>query len=234
MVDKEERKKYLIKALFDDNIKLCESEIVEALLYIVSKNSNDIGLAGRMFNELGDLRQCFMADEYMYFAVDGINRKKAAFFMTIGEIYRRIYTKEQEISEIFNYDMIDKIALDEVKDFADEKFVLLFLTRSGEVLSREVFDLEMTNFVNIDINKILRCIPLNKPDYAILFHNHITADCQPTISDDRTTERIIYALKLQNIKLWDHIIVAGQKIFSYRINGDMDIFEKEAEKLFTK
>lgn len=227
----EEYRKEALEKLFDENAEITESEILELLLYFLSPRIDEKELAGKLLGELGDLRQCFEAKRQILSAIDGIDRKAVAYLTVLGEIYRRINKEEKNLPVIFNYENSKKIAIEGFRNFVCEKFLVLFLNKDGTIISREVFDSEAVDFVNVDLNKLLRCIPSKHPYFVVLFHNHLSGDCRPSEADNIMTVRIIIALKLQDITLWDHIIVSGEKTYSYRINGDLDRMEKDVEEL---
>jgi DNA repair protein RadC len=55
----------------------------------------------------------------------------------------------------------------------------------------------------------------------ILAHNHPSGIAEPSIADNQITSRLEQALALIDIKVLDHIIVAGCHCYSYAEHGRM-------------
>ena len=56
---------------------------------------------------------------------------------------------------------------------------------------------------------------------VILAHNHPSGIAEPSIADNQITSRLEQALALIDIKVLDHIIVAGCHCYSYAEHGRM-------------
>ncbi|MEO0071420.1 MAG: JAB domain-containing protein, partial [candidate division WOR-3 bacterium] len=53
----------------------------------------------------------------------------------------------------------------------------------------------------------------------VVAHNHPSGDPTPSEEDIRLTKRLIEAGKVLGIKLVDHIIIAGDRFYSFRNHG---------------
>ena len=54
---------------------------------------------------------------------------------------------------------------------------------------------------------------------CVFCHNHPSGSCSPSQADKRITERLKAALSLIDIRVLDHVIVAGGKSYSFANNG---------------
>ncbi len=206
----------LISKLLEGNTILSDHEILEILLFysIPRKNTNE--QAHLILDNFGSLKACFSADHSALMAIEGIGHKTASFIVTLGEIFRRMEEDKHQLPIIFSYDGCKKILIDSFKHLSEEKFVALFLNKSGEIILRKIFSSHSDNMVNIDISDLLKGVLIKKPKSVVICHNHLSGINQPSFCDDNATAKIHLALKLNNITLSDHIIVAGNKTFSYR------------------
>ena len=67
----------------------------------------------------------------------------------------------------------------------------------------------------IDLRQIFSIALEHKAVGIILFHNHLSDSPKPSISDLNETDRIKTAGRILDIKLVDHIIIAGDRYFSF-------------------
>ena len=56
---------------------------------------------------------------------------------------------------------------------------------------------------------------------VILAHNHPSGIAQASIADKQITDKLVQALKLIDIRVLDHIIVAGHQCYSFAEHGEI-------------
>ena len=56
----------------------------------------------------------------------------------------------------------------------------------------------------------------------ILTHNHPSGSTRPSQEDRQLTKKIMAACKLMDVSFIDHIIMAGDRYYSFRDNGELD------------
>lgn len=212
----------LISKLIEGNTLLSDHEILEILLFysIPRKNVNE--LAHRILDNFGTLKACLEADYHSLLVIKGVGHKTATFLVTIGEIFKRSMIDKNQLPTIFNYDNCKKMLIDSFKPFEEEKFVAFYLNKQGEIILRKIFCSHSDNMVNIDIGELLKGTLVKKPHSVVICHNHLSGNCKPSYSDDRATEKIYLSLKLNNITLYDHIIIADDNAYSYRAGDRLD------------
>ncbi|MCL2462631.1 MAG: hypothetical protein FWF44_08210, partial [Defluviitaleaceae bacterium] len=71
----------------------------------------------------------------------------------------------------------------------------------------------------IYIREINHAIIRYKAASVILAHNHPGGSTAPSLSDREATKKIIDALEYMNVDVIDHIIVAGDKYYSFAVKG---------------
>ena len=54
---------------------------------------------------------------------------------------------------------------------------------------------------------------------SILLHNHPSGECSPSETDVQITQKIKAAFELLDLRLLDHIVIAGNSSFSFAENG---------------
>lgn len=100
-----------------------------------------------------------------------------------------------------------------------EEFWVLFLARNNAIKSSECIGVGSTNATIVDIKVIMKKSLDNLAEGIILVHNHPSGNLNPSRQDDELTTRIQAAASMLDIKLLDHLIIAGGKYYSYNDNG---------------
>lgn len=206
----------LISKLIEGNTLLSDHEILEILLFysIPRKNTNE--LAHKILDVFGSLKSCLSADYHSLISIEGVGHKTASFLVTIGEIFTRIEQDKNKLPIIFSYDGCKKMLVESFKNFSEEKFVAFFLNKSGEIVLRRIFCSHSENMVQLNVSELLKGVLIKKPHSVVVCHNHLSNSEKPSLADDRATKTLYLALRVQNIILYDHIIVSGDKTYSYR------------------
>ena len=80
------------------------------------------------------------------------------------------------------------------------------------------------NAVVFNIRRVVELALKSKASYVILAHNHPGGVPRMSREDDAVTARVYKALDLVNIRLYDHIIVAGGEYASVNDLGGMRLY----------
>lgn len=107
-------------------------------------------------------------------------------------------------------------------DERKENFGVIFLASSMKVIAFEVLETGTISVNTIYPRNILtRVIELNA-QYVVLAHNHPSGTIQPSTPDYELTKKIQKVLEVIDVKVQDHIIVGGNKYFSFADNGALN------------
>ena len=71
----------------------------------------------------------------------------------------------------------------------------------------------------MDIKLLMKTAVDKLASGIIAVHNHPSGNLRPSAEDDRLTDKIKEAAKLLDMRLLDHIIIAGDDYYSYTDNG---------------
>ncbi len=220
----------MIKKLLSDS-ELSDHELLEILLFysIPRKNVNET--AHEILNAFGDIRKVFNADEAALKSVNGVGERTAAFLVTIGKCMRICEEKSFDIPPKFCYEDFKKPLIAAFKPFTEEKFAAFYLDASGNTMLRKIFSSHSSSFVEIDTRDLIKGVLLSKPKSVVICHNHLSGETKPSYSDDKATKQIHIALRLQGVNLVDHIIVSGEKTYSYNASGRLNNILSDVERL---
>lgn len=220
----------LISKLIEGNTLLSDHEVLEILLFysIPRKNVNE--LAHKLITTFGSLSNCLNVDYNSLMSVDGVGHKTATFLVTLSEIQSRIRMQNNNLPSIFSFDSCKQLLINSFRGLKEEKFGALFLDKQGKIIYRKLFSSHSDFSVTVDVAELLKGVLSRKPHSVILCHNHISGNPTPSEIDDKSTQKIYTILKLNDIALYDHIIVSDDKAYSYRVYDRLDDIKKKVDQ----
>ncbi len=100
-----------------------------------------------------------------------------------------------------------------------EEFWVLMLSRSNRVTYRRCISQGGTAATVVDIKLLLKRALDCLAEGIILVHNHPSGNTMPSAQDDTLTRRIKEGAAMLDIRVLDHIIIAGSRWYSYADEG---------------
>ncbi len=100
-----------------------------------------------------------------------------------------------------------------------EQVRVLFLNDKHQLLADDVMGQGTVDHTPVYPREIVSRALQLKATMLVLVHNHPSGDPTPSADDVVMTTQICGAAKIMNIHVWDHIIVAGEKLLSMREAG---------------
>ncbi|MBA1335388.1 MAG: UPF0758 family protein [Firmicutes bacterium] len=208
--------RYLAEGLdaFEDH------QVLEMLLFycIPRKDTNE--LAHRMIREFGSLAGLFEADPKDISRRCGVSENTAILVSLIPSLARRYFKGKWGDKPVLN-----------ASSKAGEYCVSLFAGRTYEAFFAICLDAQKrVNYAALVQEGTLTEAPVyprliveaalrHQASSVILAHNHPGGSMQPSKADVEVTGRITQALETISVNVVDHIIVAGERYFSFKENG---------------
>ena len=204
-----------------------EYEILELLLTYCIPRKDTKPIAKELLNKFKSLDNIFKADFDKLFAIDGLGKNSIAFLKLIGDLPSIIYKDElknkklidKETLKISNKDILLKYLRNKIGYEEIEKFYVLYLSSSNEVIEFEensVGTLDRSSVYPREIYK--KIINLNAKS-IILAHNHPSDNITPSKCDIELTNEIAKGLKNFGALLIEHIIITKNSYFSFLEEG---------------
>jgi DNA repair protein RadC len=101
-----------------------------------------------------------------------------------------------------------------------ERLGALLLDARGRIIAeREVF-VGTLHSALVSTRDVIRLALSQHAKGVVVFHNHPSGDTQPSDQDVAYTRRLASAAELLDIKLVDHLVVAGDRYISMKYRGD--------------
>ena len=153
----------------------------------------------------------------------GLGGAKIAHILAALEIGRRyrqddVSTGKQKIASAKN--VVD-IVMPQLRDLKTEVFKVVYLDSNNRII-----DISDASVGTVDqafpiVREIIHSALQKFAKSIVCVHNHPSANITPSTQDKKFTQDLSNAGKLLDIKLLDHIIIAGDKHFSFADQGGL-------------
>ena len=182
-------------------------ELSRRILSSVNNNLNDLARKG------ADFLQTF----------NGIGQAKAITIMAAIELGKR---RRDEDSPLRTKVSCSRDAADYFRtslgDLEFEEFWIMFLDRGNNILGKYQVSKGGISGTVIDVRLIMKEALDKKSSSIILCHNHPSGNLNPSDADLKITRRIKDAGEIMDIRVLDHVIIAGQKYYSFADEGILE------------
>ncbi len=106
-----------------------------------------------------------------------------------------------------------------LSELKSEVFGMLLLdSQHGVINSVELF-IGTIDGASVYPREVVRAVLEANSAAVILYHNHPSGECEPSLADRQITRRLVDALALIDVRVLDHIIVGGVKTMSFAEKG---------------
>lgn len=109
-----------------------------------------------------------------------------------------------------------------------EEVYLILLNQAAKILGVALASKGSVNKTVVDIRIIFQHVILSNSSRIILFHNHPSGNCKPSIDDDELTKRITQLSSLAGVDFVDHLIVSDDGYYSYSNEGRYDVLKPQS------
>jgi len=197
-----------------------DHQVLELLLFycIPMKDTNE--LAHKMINEFGSLAGLFEAHPHDISRRCGVSANTAIMVSLIPALSRRYFRSRWGDKPALNSS--SKAGNYVISLFAGrtyEAFCLICLDAQNRVIHADLVHEGTINEAPVYPRMIVEAALRHQANSVILAHNHPGGGLQPSKSDIDVTAKIKAALDQISIAVNDHIIVAGDKYFSFAEKG---------------
>lgn len=200
---------------------LADSELIAILLGSGTRDESAIQLARRVYalsgNNIHSLARLSVRKMQGF---KGIGQAKAVTLAAALELgRRRMYNERQELVRISRSSDVYDLIGPHLVDISHEEVWLVLMNQAGKVLqSVKVSSGGMTGTV-VDPKIVMRQAIEHHATRMIMVHNHPSGSVKPSQQDIRLTQKIKHGAQLLDIELTDHVIVAGDRYYSFLDEG---------------
>ncbi|MBS3907468.1 MAG: DNA repair protein RadC [Syntrophaceae bacterium] len=199
---------------------LTEAELLGILIGKGTTRKTAIDLARELLDRYESLENLFSRSPSELMKVKGIGSAKAATLSAAFQLVRRIQSKTSKDQPSFKRAKdVANLYLPLMKDLRKEVFRVLLLSRSNRLIKEVTISEGTLDASIVHPRDVFREALLESAAGVILLHNHPSGNPNPSEEDIRITKQLAEAGRVMGIKVYDHIIVAGEDYRSLADDG---------------
>ncbi|MFM2134552.1 MAG: hypothetical protein RL156_1833 [Bacteroidota bacterium] len=199
---------------------LSDAEIVAILVGSGTRGRSALDVARNLLEKFGDLPGLLSRDISELASIHGIAGMKAVRLIAALECSRRLrvapFTARQVIrtpEDVASY----YIPL--LRGAMRESFRVLLLNSANQVYRESIVSEGSLNSSLVHPREVFRTAITDTAASLILLHNHPSGNTEPSREDRAITHQLCEAGKIVNIKILDHVIIAGETYTSFSERG---------------
>ena len=204
-------------------LSLSDAELLAIFLRTGVKGCNVVDLARQLLSSFGSLAAIFSASQQDFCARRGLGTAKYVQLQACLEMSKRYLAeglKETDCS-LTSSQATRNYLLSELRLETREIFAVLFLDNQHHVLTFERLFFGTLNAAAVYPRVVVEHALKHHAAAVILTHNHPSGIAEASLADKQITERLIQALQLIDIRVLDHIIVAGNQCYSFAEHNEL-------------
>ncbi len=200
---------------------LTDGELLAILISSGTKNRSALDLARDILEMAhNNLREVGKLNIQELKKVKGIGQARAITICAALELGRRRQVGEGvDRAKINSSADAARIIMPMLQDLNHEVFCVLYLNHASKYIRHEIISSGGMSSTVVDVRMILKSCLLHNANRFIMAHNHPSGSKTPSEADKRLTAKIQESAALMDIRLSDHLIIAGNEYFSMADEG---------------
>ncbi len=204
------------KMLLKGKSSLSDAELLAIVIGSGTREESALALSRRILlhhgNNLNALAKLSSTELRQF---KGIGMAKAVSIITALEMGRRrnveLAQEKQKVNSSKDVFDIMQVILG---DLSHEEFWILFLNNANKILDKTQLSIGGITATLVDVRLIFKKGIALGATSIVLCHNHPSGNLIPSNADIQLTEKIVKGGKMLDIKVLDHVIIAGQGYYS--------------------
>lgn len=198
-----------------------DHEVLELVLFAVLPRVNTNPIAHRLLARFGSLSAVLEADPNDLVTVPGVGRRAAQFLPILPPLARRVLQDRgrRRNPRLTDPDAVAAYVMPLMAGRPEEVIYLLCLDAQCRVQFPALIAAGTVTAAHVEPRQAVETALRHRAASAILAHNHPAGEAAPSGADLRMTQRVAEALASVGVPLLDHVIVAGERVFSFEKEG---------------
>lgn len=199
---------------------LSDAELLAIFLRVGVAGKTAVDLARDLLQQFHTLNGIFAASLLHMRQVHGIGVSKYCQLQAVLEMSKRALGEQLHESDSFTAPQQVKQYLQlSLSQLDREVFGVMFLDTQNRLLAYETLFEGGLMQTSVHPREVVKRALAHNAAAVILSHNHPTGVAQPSRPDQQLTQTLKDALHLIDVRVLDHIIVAGQHTYSFSEQG---------------
>lgn len=211
------------KLLTLGSASLSDAELLAIFLRTGVKGCNVVDLSRSLLKKFGSLANIFKANQKEFCQHHGLGNAKYVQLQACLEMSKR-YLAEQLIQQgnaLTSSKATKEYLASELRYESREVFAVLYLDNQHQVLKFERLFFGTLNAATVYPRVVVEKALINNAAAVILAHNHPSGVAEASIADKHITQKLEQALNLIDVKVLDHMIIAGNQCYSFAEHGEI-------------
>ena len=201
-------------------------EIIELLLTIGTPRRDCKESARKAIKEFRTLGGVLEASTHDLQKIEGIGPHNVFGLKFVQEVSRRFLREKmmkkvycRSSGEVFDY------LFHALRDLKRESFKVLFLDAKNQILEEKTLFEGTVDSSAVYPREIIKDALRYDASSLIFVHNHPSGDPEPSPCDKEITRDLVFAARVMQLKVLDHIIIGNNCFFSFADHGLIEEYE---------
>lgn len=202
---------------------LSDAELLAIFLRTGVKGCHVVDLARGLLASFGSLNAIFCATQEEFCAKHGLGTAKYVQLQACLEMSKRYLAEQlnQQGCALTSSQTTRDYLLSELRYEKREIFAVLFLDNQHQVLTFERLFFGTLDAAAVYPRVVVEQALKHHAAAVILTHNHPSGIAEASIADKQITNKLSQALGLIDVRVLDHIIVAGHQCYSFAEHNEI-------------
>jgi len=201
---------------------LSDAELLAIVLRTGLPGCPVLELSRRMLARFGGVRGLLGASPQQMLETPGLGPAKASQLIAVLELTRRSFAEEMNREPLLNRpELTQAYCQTQLAHQPVEVCLALYLDNRLRLIACEELSRGTLAQATIYPREVVKAALRHHAATVILAHNHPSGLAEPSTADRQLTRHLAQALALVDIRLADHIIVAGHVTVSMAARGEM-------------
>jgi len=211
------RERLKTRFLKDGGASMPDYEILELILMYALPRRDVKEDAKNLLKHFGSFASVFAAGE-AELASYGLSQNTISLFKVMLSAFKRLsFERMQDAKDVMytNIDYVIDYCKASVLEADVEEFHVLMFDKKLHLIKDALMQKGSVDSVPVYVREVVKEIVLARASSVILYHNHPSGNCQPSDADLKLTKEIVQALKVLQVKVYDHLIVSRSNYYSF-------------------
>lgn len=211
------------KLLALGSASLSDAELLAIFLRTGVKGCNVVDLSRNLLLNFGSLANVFRANQEEFCQQHGLGNAKYVQLQACLEMSKRYLAEQliQQGSALSSSQATRDYLISELRHETREVFAVLFLDNQHQVLKFERLFFGTLNAATVYPRIVVEQALKHHAAAVILAHNHPSGIAEASIADKQITQKLEQALQLIEVRVLDHMIIAGHQCYSFAEHGEI-------------
>ncbi|HEV7855808.1 MAG TPA: DNA repair protein RadC [Herminiimonas sp.] len=201
---------------------LSDAELLAVFLRVGVTGKSAVDLGRDMVSHFGSLNGLFSATLADFSQMNGLGPAKYAQLQAVLELAKRSLSEDMQAGATLNSPQTVKQYLQLLlggKTY--ESFAVLFLDVKNRLIACEELFRGTLTHASVYPREVVKTALMHNAASVILSHNHPSGTSDPSPADRTLTQALKLALALVDVRVLDHIVVAGKHVHSFAEHGEL-------------